>query len=368
MKKILKFILSLIFFVFIVKVHAYEIFYSDWSSEYPDDVGRKIIINEDRYLWYREVEIDIKYLVKEEIGNRMVDYNDYIYSERIDNGFERPKRLKDRLIEVESKNKEYDINKLYGIMIENLSDNSYVSEIEIIDKTTNNRVIINDTNRSELLDENYNDYVNLNNRTYINFKDFKSIDDLIIKIYCKVDSTGYIEFSLIAEDGFQIYRGRYYFNSDVIEINKDDLILSSFKVAENYFYTDKLYKTYVIEREETDEYLRECPGYIRIDESKKTFYRYIKNDYIIVSQDGEILEDDSSCVKTFCRIEYLEYTEEKPKEKVVKLNNPETYDDVEKYYILLIICSLILLLLLFYKKIFLVLSNRFKLIKNHINI
>ena len=136
MKKILKFILSLIFFVFMVRIRAYEIYYSEWSSEYPKGVGNKIIQSEDRYLCYREVITDEKYLVKEEIGDRQVDYNDYIFSERIDNGFEQPKKLKDRLIEVEPKNKYYNVDELYGIMIENLSNDSYVSEIVIIDKET----------------------------------------------------------------------------------------------------------------------------------------------------------------------------------------------------------------------------------------
>ncbi|MBR4178506.1 MAG: hypothetical protein IKR57_04075 [Bacilli bacterium] len=369
MKKILKFILSLIFFVFMVRIRAYEIYYSEWSSEYPKGVGNKIIQSEDRYLCYREVITDEKYLVKEEIGDRQVDYNDYIFSERIDNGFEQPKKLKDRLIEVEPKNKYYNVDELYGIMIENLSNDSYVSEIVIIDKETGNKIELKDNNEERLFDSDLNNYINLKNKTYINFKEYKKLDNLSIKIYCKSNTNSFIEFSLVSSDGFQIYSGRYRFYNDTIEIKKEDLIESEFKTAENFFYTDKLYKTYLIEREETDEYLKECPGYIRIDESKKTFYRYIKNDYVIVSTSGSVVEDESYCIKNFCMIEYLEYKEEKEdKPKVVKLTNPKTYDGVEKYYILSIVSVILIILLLFHKKIFLVLSNRFKYNKKSISI
>ena len=110
--------------------------------------------------------------------------------------------------------------------------------------------------------------------------------------------------------------------------------------------------------------MTECPGYTRIEESKKTFYRYIKNDYVIVNADGEILEDESECGKSFCMIEYLKYEDDdrpnEPTPNIIKITNPKTYDGVDKSILMSIISFSILILVLFKKKIFLVLSNLFK--------
>ena len=364
LRKILKFILSLVFFVFIVRIHAYQLYYSEWSENYPENIGNKIVQHEDRYLWYKEVIKDEQYLVKEEIGDRLVDYDDFIYSERIDNGFEKPKSLKDRVIEVEPKERYYNNNELSGIIIQNLSNDSYIAEIEIIDKNTNNKIGIKDTTEQVLLDSILNNYTNINNKVYINFKDYKSIDDLDIKLYCSPGVNSYIEFTLVTKEGFHAYVGRYRFNNEILEIEKENLTEYTHRSENNYFYIDKLYKTYIIEQEITDEYLKNCSGCTRIDDSKKTFYRYIKNDYVIIDTFGNVVDGDDACLKNFCMIEYLEYKEEKPKEKVVKVNNPKTYDGVDKYIILSIISTLLIIMFMFHKKIFLVLSNRFKLRSN----
>ena len=54
MKKVLKFLLSLIWFMLLVNVKAYELNYSDWSEEYPTSINQILIESEDRYLWYEE--------------------------------------------------------------------------------------------------------------------------------------------------------------------------------------------------------------------------------------------------------------------------------------------------------------------------
>ena len=54
MKKIILFIISLIFFAFLDNVFAYQLEYSDWSEEYPYYVEEIYIQSEDRYLWYKD--------------------------------------------------------------------------------------------------------------------------------------------------------------------------------------------------------------------------------------------------------------------------------------------------------------------------
>ena len=68
MKRILKFLLSLIMFAFITVVHAegYNYHYSEWSEEYPTDVEEIAIESEDRYLCYREWYLDNGELQREE--------------------------------------------------------------------------------------------------------------------------------------------------------------------------------------------------------------------------------------------------------------------------------------------------------------
>ena len=58
MKKIFIVVLTLFLFS---KCYAIEYKYSEWSPIYPGEVkDKKFIFEEDRYLWYSEVEKDIK--------------------------------------------------------------------------------------------------------------------------------------------------------------------------------------------------------------------------------------------------------------------------------------------------------------------
>ena len=59
MKKIFIVVFTLFLFS---KCYAIEYKYSEWSPIYPGEVkDKKFIFEEDRYLWYKEVEKDIKY-------------------------------------------------------------------------------------------------------------------------------------------------------------------------------------------------------------------------------------------------------------------------------------------------------------------
>ena len=85
-------------------------------------------------------------------------------------------------------------------------------------------------------------------------------------------------------------------------------------------------------------------GYIKDESTKKTFYRYIKNKYIIVDYYGRKVTDENYCLKNKCTIKILsEHIEE----------NPKTGDFVHYSFIVLFITILIisLLLYIFYKKI-----------------
>ena len=97
MNRILKVILLFVCF-YCFNVYAYELNYSEWSLEYPTDVKEEFIYSEDRYLWYRENEVNIEYLIKEEIGNKQVDYNTFINSEESEPSLEQPIIYEDRII------------------------------------------------------------------------------------------------------------------------------------------------------------------------------------------------------------------------------------------------------------------------------
>ena len=95
MKKIFIVILTLFLFS---RCYAIEYKYSEWSPIYPGEVkDKKFIFEENRYLWYKEVENDIKYLKLEDIKNNMqVQYENYKYVSFITP--EVPKKYKERVI------------------------------------------------------------------------------------------------------------------------------------------------------------------------------------------------------------------------------------------------------------------------------
>ena len=95
MKKIFIVILTLFLFN---KCYAIEYKYSEWSPIYPGEVkDKKFIFEEDRYLWYKEVEKDTKYLKFEDIKENMkVQYDDYKFIHYITPIV--PKKYKERTI------------------------------------------------------------------------------------------------------------------------------------------------------------------------------------------------------------------------------------------------------------------------------
>ncbi len=111
-------------------------------------------------------------------------------------------------------------------------------------------------------------------------------------------------------------------------------------------------------REEVIEYYKELDGYIKKEESKKTFYRYITNKKVLFDESGNIVYDDSECVKLYCSLRKLP---EKPIEKPPDvIENPKTYDNIFVFLIISFISFVSIVLLVNTRKIDLVMSNQFK--------
>ena len=114
---------------------------------------------------------------------------------------------------------------------------------------------------------------------------------------------------------------------------------------------------WLIDGEESEEYYDYLEGYTRIDESKKTFYRVINNDYIVLDSSGRLVTDLNECRKAFCVVvnlkPYIVNEEEEPEpEEPTPSNppeeefiNPDTYDPIYTYIISLILCIFVLFII-----------------------
>ena len=80
-----------------------------------------------------------------------------------------------------------------------------------------------------------------------------------------------------------------------------------------------------ITRETTTEYYAELEGYTRIDESVKTFYRYITSEYVLLDGNGRLVEDENYCVKDYCTMLYITIPEDE------EIENPKTGDITYTY-------------------------------------
>ena len=85
-------------------------------------------------------------------------------------------------------------------------------------------------------------------------------------------------------------------------------------------------ETAEVTREETTAYYKELDGYIRIEESKKTFYRYITSPFVYINGNGEIVGDTEFCKKEICYVLWIKRNEEE--EEII---NPQTFDNIYLY-------------------------------------
>lgn len=338
MKKYLVF--TIILFLF-GKVYAEDIIYSEWSSEYPTNVSKLIIRSEDRYLWYKEEISDIEYLREEEATDRIIDYNDMILK-KSENTIVRPESFPSRQLHVGNKNYRFKSSDIDSIKI--VFNNLNVYELEIYIEDVKYEYLINDY--EFLSDSDYDSYFNISDTLNIKFNDKVDANKINIKIYYEsdIDNTIYISFKSYIYDVY--YNDFNILNSEdeILSINVRDMNAKLSQLIPVYRYTDKLYKTYKITKEYTTDYYNEMDGYIKDESTKKTFYRYIKNKYIIVDYYGRKVIDESYCLKNKCTIKILsEHIEE----------NPKTGDFVHYSFMVLFITIVIisLLLYIFYKKI-----------------
>ena len=349
MNKFFKTILLIILLTCLDKIYAYEVTYSQWSDVYPSNIEEELIQSEDRYLWYKEKEGNIEYLIKEKIGDKLVDYNDYIYSEESKPSSVKPEEYEERVINTKTSTVEYSDNDVSSLRISNINfiDEIYVSEIDVLDKNNMNKLNYN-TNKTELNDNNYDNYILNNDDLVIEFDELKDINNLLIKIYyrCNCNNTNTFNFSALSNDGYDIYSNDYSVSNCILEIDKSKLNSNLTKTITEYTYVDKLYKTHSIVKDITDEYYVELDGYEKLESSVKTFYRYITNDYLYFSTYGDIVYNESYCRKNRCIKKYYNHEIEEEQENII---NPQTNDNIEDYFVLLIVGFIVIVSILLIK-------------------
>ena len=363
MKKVLVIILFLFSVMFFVKIKAYEITYSDWSTTYPDGYDEMFIESEERYLWYKEVRVNEEYLRGDQVGDKEIDYNDYIYTQESEHSPVKPIKYPDRIIHEYRVPSSYPENSIKKLVLDDhdFYDDVLISEISVTDRFSGEKIKAS-SSLEFLIDGDLENYTKINNGSEVKivFDDFVSFDSIEIIIYYQsVSNKSSFVFNLLSEDEKRLYSGKYMLDGDEIYVYETDLKKSFDRMIIEYTYVDKLYKTYEIDRIVTDDYYSEYEGYLRDDSSLTMYYRYITNKAVLVDGYGDLVTDSNYCIKEDCYVLYVVKEEvETPEEP----ENPETIDNIYMYVALLII-SLIVLTIIFRRKIYLVLSNLFKLRK-----
>ena len=351
-------------------VDAFEITYSEWSDIKPE-VEEYLIDREDRYLFYRENEINVEYLKDEDINNKQVDYSDFKYTDESELLDVKPEEKEGRIISEVTVDGYYNNDEIKKVKIV-LDKGVYISEIYARDKKNNNIEYNIDERYSVLNDFNEEIYIFVKELVFT-FNENQNLGNLYITIYYESDNENDLMiFKYLTNDDKEMFTCNFDLKQKPYQVNNLLLSKVSHKMTK-YKYKDKLYKTYEIEKEVTEEYYVTLDGYKKIEDSKKTFYRYITNDYLVIDGYNNIVEDpERYCVKSFCTIVYLtkpnvpeqeETVEEEPPKETPKIpSNPKTLDNIY-YYMMALLMSFTILIVLNRKnlrKIFLVLSNRFK--------
>lgn len=335
MKKYLVFTIALFLFC---NVRAVTEKYSEWSSEYPKDINALLIRKEYRYLWYKDVITDEEFIMKELVKDKIIDYNDIVYKES-EESIIRPEAFISRVIHIENKNYTFKKNDIDSISIKFNDTNVYELEIYISDEKYN--YDINEEYKF-LNDNDYNVYKNINENIDIKLDNKYDIDDIVIKLYYDNNSSVYIAFKSYIYD---VFYNEFNLDNNILVVDSSSLKSKLVQNIPIYKYRDKLYRTYKMTREYTKEYYSEYDSdYTKDESSKKEFYSYLLNDYVIVDSKGNIVKNMDYCIKNFCSIEIIEEKEEE---------NPKTGDFIGYSFILLFISFVIIsvMLYIFYKKI-----------------
>lgn len=346
MKKVILVLVTMFIFS---KCYCFEYKYSEWSPIYPGKVKDKIFIEEeDRFLWYKFQEKDIKYMKTEDISELLkYSLDDFKYETNY--SFTEPLKYKDRVIETVFNDYVFNDNEIDSLVIDRIG-NIEISELEIYKGDTK----INYKSYLKGLNDGKMDYINYYNKvfkTYLN--DFDSSYKLII--HYRSNNSENINISYRAGDRYNIYSNLFTFE-ECDECTKE-INIKDFKVFKNqyipvYKYTDKLYKTYKLEKEYTTDYYKEYDGYIKDESTLRKYYRFIMNDYIILDKNKNIITNSEYCSKEACIIKYQDK----------EIENPKTSDNIYLYS-----SSFILVIALIIKK-YLVLSKCNKSFNNYSNI
>jgi hypothetical protein len=328
-----------IMYLLTTNINAFELTYSEWSETYPEGIDEIFIEREDRYYWYKDNIVNVEYLKLEDIQDKQYDENDikYYTSEEL---LEKPEEYNERVINEITKEVNYTKDDVKGILITTEND---IKIAELIVRDLNGNKINCNTGNSNLHNGNINDFIEFNNKVKCYFNEKISYDSFSTFLSLNDDSNNKVSvnYSLITENDDIIYHNDIYFSGKIYYTVTHDVLLSNLQHLKKYYtYTDKLYKTFNVEKENVYEYYANLDGYIKDEESKKTFYRYITNDYIIVDENDDLVIDEDHCHKNFCKLIYLIKQEET---EIIK--NPKTYDSIINIFIILIISFLTLILI-----------------------
>lgn len=332
MKKYLIFTITLFLFI---RVQAVTEKYSEWSSEYPTEISKLLIRKEDRYLWYKDVITDEEYIMKELVKDKIIDYNDIVQKKSDGESIIKPDSYISRTIHRRNKMYTFKSNDIDSINF--IFNNSDISEIEIFILNEKINYEINDE-YSFLYDKDYNNYNMINTNINIKLDNKYDFNDIVIKIYYDNNSSIYVSYKCYIYD---IYYNDFNLDKDILIINNLNMKPKLSQMIPMYSYTDRLYRTYKLVREYTKEYYSELEVYIKDENTKKEFYSYLLNDYVILDDHGNIVKNENYCIKNFCSI------------KIIEEENPKTGDFIEYSFILLLISfiTISLMLFIFYKKI-----------------
>ena len=322
MKKIF---FCVLMFTIVLRVEAALDVYSSWSSDYPSGIPKDVIQSEDRYKWYKEDIVDVEYLKKEDIYNKLVDYDDYktYESEEL---LDEPLKINDRIILKEYKDYKFTSDNVNYIVIENNNKNGTLGifKLMIIDQGKGKELKISlDDKYSNIVDEDTtNSYVmEYNEKIYINLNEECKASNLRVFIYYHSSSyENKMTITYNAHKDYPIYETvRDLFLATYAELCNAGLgamkeTSRTYKLNV-YKYIDKYYKTYRINKTYEDEYYASLEGYKKDESTKKTFYRYLKYKKVYYGSNGrsETPEDcfgKDSCIITLEEIEYPDVPDE----------------------------------------------------------
>ena len=312
-------ILMILFLIGISFVNVKAYTYSEWSTEFPEGYEDIMIESEVRYKWYKETEIDVEYLSRDNFGDRLYDLNDYKYTESSEETIDKPETAEDRIIIEEVKEHLFTEKDVDHILIKDMVFQSpcYFSEIDIFDKLTGIPVnyTFENTDTGDIDVNLFNDddkatYLIMENsaKIIINLGRKYDANDLTIKLYIKAEGTGYKKIVSVFNYGMDYELMNKLTTIGIctagciIDLSFNSTYTKTLsQMVKHYTYKDKLYKTYNITKEYMEGYFKEMEGYIKDENSETVFYKYITDPYILTDLYGNLIDRDTFyCDKNPC--------------------------------------------------------------------